>query len=338
MSDESLSILDADEQPGQRRRSRRGLIITLSILLAILLGIVGIVVYYVSSANNALNNMVRDPNILAPERSNRPEPVPTKEGSEHAPVNIVLMGSDSRGEDRGRSDVLQLLHIPGERDAAYLLSLPRDSWVEIPGRGEGKINWAYSFGGPSLTVETLENLLQVPMDHTVIIDFDGFMNVIDTLGGVTVVNKHASGSNGFTFPEGEITLSGDEALTFVRERYNLPSGDFDRAERQRDVIQAIVKKLASAGVLANPVKFNEVVSTLAPQFTVDEGFTNDVIIDLARESTAAVTNVHSLGLPNLGPGWAGDQSIIQVDWDAIDKLRDALRNDDLESFFYAYGG
>lgn len=138
MSDESLSILDADEQPRQRRRGRRGLIITLSILLAILLGIVGVVVYYVSSANNALNNMVRDPNILAPERSNRPEPVPTKEGSEHAPVNIVLMGSDSRGEDRGRSDVLQLLHIPGERDAAYLLSLPRDSWVESLGAARAR--------------------------------------------------------------------------------------------------------------------------------------------------------------------------------------------------------
>lgn len=340
VSDEQLPFFEentGDTRPRRTRRNRRPLIIGLSVLLVALVAVGGMIAFYVKSGMDALNQVERDPN-LTPTNTNRPTPVEPQVDEKSAPINFVLMGSDSRGDERGRSDVLQLLHIPGSRDAAYLLSIPRDSWVDIPGHDKGKINWAYSFGGPALTVETLESLLDVPMDHTVIINFDGFKNVIDALGGISVYNRHESASQGFTFPKGEIRLSGEEALVFVRERYNLPSGDFDRAERQRDVIKAIVKQLASAGVLANPAKFSEVVSALGPQFTVDQGLTNNTILDLAMTSSSAFGNIHSMGLPNLGPGWAGTQSIVRVDWNAIDQLKIALRNDDMASFFEAHGG
>ncbi|HMR48014.1 MAG TPA: LCP family protein [Arachnia sp.] len=340
MSDEKLPFFDENagtERPQRAKRSRRPLVIGLSILLVVLVAIGAVVAFYVKSGMDALDQVQRNPD-LTPTSSNRPAPVDPQPGAKKAPTNFVLMGSDSQGDERGRSDVLQLLHLPGSRDAAYLLSIPRDSWVDIPGHGKGKINWAYSFGGPALTVDTLESLLDVPMDHTVIIDFDGFKNVIDALGGVTVYNRHASASLGYTFPEGEIRLSGEEALVFVRERYNLPSGDFDRAERQRDVIKGIVKQLASAGVLANPATFSEVVSALGPQFTVDEALTNNALIELAMGSSSAFGNIHSMGLPNLGPGWAGTQSIVQVDWEAMEQLKLALRNDDMQSFFEAHGG
>ncbi|MFT3888049.1 MAG: LCP family protein [Arachnia sp.] len=347
MSEDHLSLFEGgpandDGEPKARKRGRRPLIIALSILLVILVAVGVTIAWYARSATKALDNIQRDPNIMPSRTSTvnkpRPSPVATPTGSEKAPLNFVLMGSDTRGDERGRSDVLQLLHIPSSRDAAYLLSIPRDSWVDIPGHGKGKINWAYSFGGPALTVETLEDLLDIPMDHTVIIDFSGFVKVIDALGGVTVYNHHESASRGHTFPKGEITLDGEAALAFVRERYTLPSGDFDRAERQRDVIKAIVKKLSSAGVLTNPTKFADVVSELGSQFTVDSGLTNEVIINLGMESTAAFGNIRTLGLPNLGPGWAGSQSIVQVDWDAIADLKEALRNDDMDAFFYAHGG
>ncbi len=346
MTEEGLPpVADSPRQAGRRGGRGRPLLIGLTVLLVLLVAIGGVGAWYLRSATKALDEIQRDPDIMPTRATDQPSSVPTASqpspapttDNGKAPLNFVLMGSDSRGSDRGRSDVLQLLHIPSTRDAAYLISIPRDSWVDIPGHGKGKINWAYSFGGPALTIQTLESILDVPMDHAVIIDFTGFKNVIDVIGGVTVYNRHASHSDTFNFPKGEITLNGEEALVFVRERYNLPSGDFDRAERQRDVIKAVVKKLSSAGVLGNPAKFGQAVKEIGSQFRVDSALTNDAIIGLGLESAAAFGNIRSMGLPNLGPGWAGDQSIVKVDWDAIKELQVALRNDDMDSFFTAHG-
>ena len=253
---------------------------------------------------------------------------------------MVLMGSDTRGGERGRSDVLQLLHISGDRQNVFLMSIPRDSYVEIPGRGKAKINAAYSWGGAPLAVETMELLLDVPMDNTVLIDFEGFKNVIDALGGVTVVNREASSSHGLDFPKGEITLSGEEALWFVRERKNLSDGDFGRATRQRDVIKAVLGKLASGGVLSDPGRFRESVTELGKNFTVDEGLTNDNIIRLGWElKGVSPSDIKSFQIPTAGFGWTDDrQSIVLLDEDKLDELRTALRADDMLAFYESLEG
>ncbi|NHB85241.1 hypothetical protein G7085_13050 [Tessaracoccus sp. HDW20] len=205
----------------------------------------------------------------------------------------------------------------------------------MPGRGKAKINAAYSWGGPALTVETMEQLLKVPMDHTAIIDFEGFVNVIDTLGGVTVVNREASSSNGFTFPKGEITLTGAEALVFVRERKNLSDGDFGRAARQRDVIQAVITELVSAGTVSDPIKFRNSVTKLGSNFTVDAGLTNDVIVDLGWQlRNFSPSEMHSFKLPTAGFATSSDgQSIVLVDEAKLTQLQEALRTDTLDEFY-----
>ncbi|HQD22628.1 MAG TPA: LCP family protein, partial [Arachnia sp.] len=283
MSDDYLSVEDQVDDPRraktEKRRNRWLLFSVLGVLVAVLLAGIGIATWYGKSAVDALDNINRDSNLMP--TGERPAPVDPVEGK--APLNMVLMGSDTRGGERGRSDVLQLLHISGDRQNVFLMSIPRDSYVEIPGRGKAKINAAYSWGGAPLAVETMELLLDVPMDNTVLIDFEGFKNVIDALGGVTVVNREASSSHGLDFPKGEITLSGEEALWFVRERKNLSDGDFGRATRQRDVIKAVLGKLASGGVLSDPGRFRESVTELGKNFTVDEGLTNDNIIRLGWE-------------------------------------------------------
>lgn len=342
MADDRLSLLDdgdggpAPADKKNRRRSRRVLFSVIGVLAVLLIAIAAGAGYYGKAALDALDSINRDPSI-APTGT-RPSAVPVAPGETRAPVNFVLMGSDSRGTDQGRSDVLQILHLPGDRKSAYLMSIPRDSWVPIPGHGTSKINAAYSWGGPSLTVETVEQLLDVPMDHTVIIDFEGFVKVIDALGGITVYNRHESTNGGFHFDKGDISLNGQEALMFVRERYDLPSGDFDRAERQRDVIQAVVKKLASAGTLADPGKFRDAVTSLGPNFTVDEGLTNDAIIDLAMNSQDALGNIRSMVFPNLGPGWSpnGKQSIVNLDFDAVAELATAMRDDTVDEYYEAH--
>ncbi len=286
MSDDYLSVEDQVDDPRraktEKRRNRWLLFSVLGVLVAVLLAGIGIATWYGKSAVDALDNINRDSNLMP--TGERPAPVDPVEGK--APLNMVLMGSDTRGGERGRSDVLQLLHISGDRQNVFLMSIPRDSYVEIPGRGKAKINAAYSWGGAPLAVETMELLLDVPMDNTVLIDFEGFKNVIDALGGVTVVNREASSSHGLDFPKGEITLSGEEALWFVRERKNLSDGDFGRATRQRDVIKAVLGKLASGGVLSDPGRFRESVTELGKNFTVDEGLTNDNIIRLGWELKA----------------------------------------------------
>ncbi len=322
------------ERPQEKRRNRRVLFVVLALLVAIIVGGIGLASYYAKSALDALDNISREPTIMPTDSANRPATVEPAPGVEHAPLNFVLMGSDTRGDERGRSDVLQLLHISGDRKGVYLMSIPRDSWVDIPGRGKAKINAAYSWGGPALTIETMEKLLEVPMDHTAIIDFEGFMNVIDALGGVTVVNREASSAGGYDFPKGEVTLDGKKALVFVRQRHGLSDGDFGRATRQRDVIQAVLTKLASAGTLTDPGKFRESVTTLGSNFTVDAGLTNDAIIDLGWQmKDFRPSGMRSFQLPTAGFDMTGDgQSIVVIDSDKIVALREALRNDTMEEF------
>lgn len=343
MTDDHFFRGEEDDAPRGGRRKKRmrdrwlllSLVGFLSLVLILAIAVVG---YYGKSAKDALDSVKRDPTIMPTQTTNRPEPVPTKEGASKPPLNFVLMGTDARNPDeRGRSDVLMVMHIPGDRDEAYLVSLPRDYWVDIPGRGTAKINAAYSWGGPALTVETVEQLLDIPIDHTAIINFEGFMNVIDAVGGVTVTNRHASSSNGFTFPEGPVELTGESALTFVRERKNLPDGDFGRAERQRDVLKAIVSKLTSRGVLASPGTFRDAVTTLGPNFTVDSALDNGRIVDigLGMRITGG-DDIKSLMAPVAGFGTSADgQSYVQVDEQKLDELAQALRNDTMDEYYEA---
>lgn len=325
----------------ERRRNRWLLFTVLGLVVAVVLGAVGLAGYYAKSAVDALDNINREPTLMptGPRPLPRPSSVAPQPGVVEPPLNIVLMGTDTRGTERGRSDVLQLLHISGDRKHVFLMSIPRDTWVDIPGRQKAKINAAYSWGGAALTVQTVEELLQVPVDHTALIDFNGFTNVIDTLGGVTVYNQEASSSRGHDFPAGEITLDGEAALVFVRERYGLSDGDFGRATRQREVIKATLGKLVSGGVLTDPVRFRESVVTLGSNFTVDEGLTNETIINLGwtlKEFNPA--DIASFQFPTAGFSTSEDgQSIVLVNARLLDDLRAALRNDRLAEYVAANG-
>lgn len=325
-------------RPRKRLRDRWLLLTLIGFVVVALVAAGGIVAWYTKAVVDGLNSMERNPTLM-PDPDDRaapqPDPVPTAEGRSHAPLNMVLIGSDERSPDEdGRSDVLMVMHLPGDREGVYLISLPRDYWVDIPGHGTAKINAAHAWGGTALTVETVEQLLNVPVEHTATIDFEGFVRVIDAIGGVTVHNRHASGSDGYTFPEGPVDLTGDSALVFVRERKNLPGGDLDRAERQRDVIRAIIDKLTSRGVLTNPGTFRDAITSLAPNFTVDSGLDNDRIVDIGRSMRiGGGEDVHSLQAPVAGHGTSSDgQAYLQVDEAKLAELAKALRNDTMAEY------
>ncbi len=291
--------------------------------------------FYVWRLWSTANDIERTNTLLPADDADRPDANAAAAGS----FNYVLMGSDSRGDgDRGRSDVLMLAHVPPSRDKVYIVSFPRDMWVQIPGRGMAKINAAYAYGGEALATRTLESLVGVRMDHAAKINFDGFVGLTNQLGGVTVNNKHASNVGEYSWPKGEVKVQGDEALAFVRQRYGMPNGDLDRAERQRAVVKAILQRMLTLDVLANPLKFNDVMGQLGQYFTVDEGLTNQVIF-----STATSMKVNSgddivlLQAPISGFGRSGDgQSIDVVNEAQLAEMAHAVRTGTMADYAAKY--
>lgn len=342
MSDDPVSLFDSppgdspdggEENPrGTKKRTHRAFWWSLSILLVLVLGLGGVLTYYLRSVDSALSHAPRA-NILPTETGTDAPKANTSDA-----LNIVLMGSDSRGTDRGRSDSLIVLHLSGDRQHAYLVSFPRDMWVSIPGYGKAKINAAYSWGGPTLTIRTLESLTGIQMDHAVITDFTGFTDIVDAIGGIDVYNDQDFTSRGTHFPIGTLHLDGADTLKFTRERYSLKNGDLDRARNQRNVLKAILQKIATPQVLANPTKFNEVASKLTPYLTFDSGLTNAAIWKLAASMRlTSVNQVRSLQVPLAGFGTSSDGQDYDVyDVKGLAELSNALANDTMEQYYQAH--
>lgn len=321
----------AIEQP-RRRGFLTWFFAVIGIVVALAVMVAG---FYVWRVWSTASDIERSTTLLPADDAERPASDAAVAGS----FNYVLMGSDSRGEgDRGRSDVLMLAHVPPSRDKVYVVSFPRDMWVQIPGRGMAKINAAYAYGGEALATRTLESLVGVRMDHAAKINFEGFMGLTTELGGVTVDNKHASSVGEYKWPQGEVTIQGEEALTYVRQRYGLPNGDLDRAERQRAVVKAILTKMLSLDVLGNPVKFNEVMGQLGQHFTVDEGLTNQVIFSTATSMKVDAGNdIVILQAPISGFGTSGDgQSIDVVNEAQLAEMAQAVRTGTMADYAEKY--
>ncbi|MEO3927346.1 LCP family protein [Micromonosporaceae bacterium B7E4] len=211
-------------------------------------------------------------------------------------LNILLVGSDSRDPDapidqgsKWRADTIIVMHIPASHDKAYLVSVPRDLYVPIPenakaecGSGErGKINAAFAFGGLPLAVRTVECFTDVRIDHVMAIDFAGFKEVTDALGGVDLKVERDTTSIHKPyrkFKKGVNHMNGAEALDWIRQRKQFPDGDFARMRHQQEFLRALMDKAASTGTLTNPGKLNAFLKSVTGAVTVDEGFS---LVDMA---------------------------------------------------------
>jgi LCP family protein required for cell wall assembly len=214
-----------------------------------------------------------------------PALVPTSLNS--AGTNWLIAGSDSRGglttaqENElalghditgGRSDTIMILHVPSNGDRPTLVSIPRDSYVPIPGYGYNKINAAYSLGGPKLLIETVQNVTGLRINHYMGIGFGGLVDVVNDVGGVNLCLPAAykDPKAGLNLKKGCQTLNGAQALAFVRTR-EFPLGDLQREEDQRILIKALLSKLTSAGTLINPFAAVPAASGAAAALSVDQG-------------------------------------------------------------------
>lgn len=256
------------------RRKRRGLRIAIVSLVTVALLAIASVAGYLAFLNWRVSSNVTHAELL-PDSAIRGEdgevtPAPPERSPDAGDsLNILVLGSDSRdlSSDRGRSDVMVLMHISDERDRVDLIHFPRDLFVEIPGsKHKNKLNASYAFGGAPLLVETLQPLIGVPIDHVAITDFESFKSLTDSVGGVDVNVREASPG----FSVGETHMDGETGLRFVRERYALSQGDISRGQRQQEFIKAIMLKVLTKDTFTNPARLAEVVDAATKNLTVDE--------------------------------------------------------------------
>ncbi|WP_428963020.1 LCP family protein [Micromonospora fluostatini] len=203
---------------------------------------------------------------------------------DRGPLNLLLLGSDSRdGEpDEGRypgqrSDAIMLVHVNAARDVATVVSIPRDSYVDVPARpgswagGPNKINAALAFGGAALAAETVHRLTGVPIDGVLVANFAAVRTIVDVVGGITVCLPHevVSTDTGTRWPVGCHQLTGPAADDLVRQRHNVPGGDLGRIHDQQLVVRAIAEKITADGLLTNPARLDRLLTTATESLTVD---------------------------------------------------------------------
>lgn len=221
-------------------------------LLALILVFAGTAYYTVHKTLNKMNT----PLLEAINTEGKDQKTVIKKD----PFSVLLLGVDERENDNGRSDTMIVMTVNPEKKSMKMLSIPRDTRTEIVGNDTvDKINHAYAFGGVPMAMASVENLLDIPLDYYVFINMEGFLKMIDTLGGVTIQNDMELTYDKYHFPEGEVHLNGEEALIFSRIRYEDPRGDFGRQIRQRQIIEAILKKASTPATLLKTSDILEVV-------------------------------------------------------------------------------
>ncbi|MEB2493014.1 LytR family transcriptional regulator [Peribacillus frigoritolerans] len=208
--------------------------------------------------------------------------------SDQEPFSMLMLGVDERDGDKGRSDTMIVLTVNPQKKSVKMLSIPRDTRTEIVGHGtQDKINHAFAFGGAKMSMDTVEKFLDIPIDYYMKINMEGFKDIVDAVGGVTVQNDLDFTSDGIHFAKGTHTLNGKEALAYSRMRHDDPSGDFGRQSRQRAIIEAVIKEGAS---LSSLTKYDEVFAALGNN--IQTNLTFDDMMDIQknyRDASKSIT-------------------------------------------------
>lgn len=219
------------------------------------------------------------------------------------PFSVLLLGIDSGDfgrTDKGRSDTIVIMTVNPQKKTTTLMSIPRDTYTEIIGKGESdKLNHAYAYGGTSMTIASVQNLLDIPINYYVEINLKGLQELVDVVGGVDVNNTFTFDYKGTRFPIGKQHLDGKKALEYSRMRYDDPKGDYGRQNRQQQIIIGILDKLKSIKTLTN---YTDILSVLGKNIKTD--FSWDSIQKIFKYYKTAINKVDSDQL--VGVGFTGD--------------------------------
>lgn len=266
-------------------------------------------------------------------------------------LNILLVGSDSRDPDATkestnawRADTLIVMHIPEDHKSAQLVSIPRDLWVNIPSANDAecsngsrnKINAAFAFGGLPRAVRTVECMSDVHLDHVLAIDFGGFKEVTDALGGVdlkveqSITSIHKPHRK---FTKGTMHMDGAQALDWIRQRKQFARGDFARMQHQQEFLKALMDKAASGGTLSNPAKLNDFLKSVTKAITADQDFSlTDMAVQFRNLRGENLTFITS---PNKGSETIAGQSVVVADREKALALYKAMSADKMGEWMTA---
>jgi LCP family protein required for cell wall assembly len=319
--------------PRRRRRARRVLLAALVLLVAGVLMVGGAAWWAVDHYTGKVDRIA---GVFPTKVPAAAQPAPSAGGQ-----TFLLVGVDSRsdlpttGRDAKapewkygaqRSDTMMLVHLPADHSGAYVVSLPRDSWVDIPGHGRAKLNAAFSWGGPPLLIDTVQRLTKVRIDHLAVIDWDGFKKLTDSVGGVDLVvdgtRRH---------------LNGTQALTYVRERHHLPRGDFDRTHRQQYFLRTLLAKVMRPSTFSNPVRATEVLDDLTAAVSVDDRLGDgDLRALLWDNKKVRPGTMVFMNAPAKGTDMISGQSVVLLDPAAGADLWRAMREDALDLYLQSH--
>ncbi|MEL3958784.1 LytR family transcriptional regulator [Caldifermentibacillus hisashii] len=265
----------------EKKKKRRWLQYTMIILGVLLIGICG----YLYSIYHSLTNAVDSMHQPIRETSEKRQETVTLEKKD--PFSVLLLGVDQRKNDRGRSDTMIVMTVNPKTESIEMVSIPRDTRTEIVGRGTmDKINHAYAFGGVEMSIDTVEHFLDIPIDYFIQINMEGFQEIVDAVGGITIENDFDFTYEGVHFPKGTITLNGEKALKYSRMRYDDPKGDFGRQLRQRKIIEAVIREGASLKSLTN---YGDIFSALGNN--VKTNLTFDEMVDIQANYRQAANKI-----------------------------------------------
>ncbi|MVO99748.1 LCP family protein [Paenibacillus lutrae] len=289
--------------PNRKRRVRKPWRLFLFTFLFLLLCAVGYYTYSIysfagniSSTDNAAGPATFDPRYKGGEYK-----PPVWEGTER--VNVLLLGADARGkEDKEplRSDTLMIASIDPVTKKAALMSVLRDTWVKIPGNDEGKINSAFTIGGPNLAMKTVSELTGIPIQYYLYTDFQGFIALVDAVGGIDLEvekdMKWKDSADGHVYDidlkKGMQHLDGKTALQYVRFRHDATS-DFSRTERQRKFLTAVADKMQSTESI---LKLPSILKKMQPYITTNLSL-NDMIKLSSLGMDAKAGGIESIQIP-----------------------------------------
>ena len=263
-----------------KKRNNNGLKIFVSILAILVIGILGYIYSIYANVKDSMDTAytpvevetfrtsntgtVADSSEDEESRTNAGAMTPSELLEAGEPVSILLLGVDTGDlgrTEQGRSDSMVVVTINPHTQKTTLLSIPRDTYTEIVGYGTSdKINHAYAFGGTAMSINTVQQMLDIPIDFYVMVNMAGIQEIVDAVGGITVESPLTFNQNGYDFVQGTNQLDGEAALAFARMRYEDPADDTGRQGRQRLVIEAVIRKLATPETLLN---YQAVLETLS---------------------------------------------------------------------------
>ncbi|AXF56321.1 LCP family protein [Salicibibacter kimchii] len=262
----------------RKKRRNKKIILSLVALVGFIIVAAGALVFYLVTQANNLVEETQSPLERGEHSDMREVAVDPDEDN----ISVLFLGTDNRdGDLDGLADAILLATFNREEGSVNVISIPRDSYVQIPGRPtQDKINHAHAFGGTDLAIDTVENLLDIPVDYYVTLNFDAFMDTVNIFGGVEVdspmafTEQNADGDmDAIEIDEGPQVLNGEEALAYVRMRKQDPAGDLGRGERQQEVLGALIDEATSLSSIAN---YNEVFERLQKNMNMNMSF-NEIL-------------------------------------------------------------